>query len=70
MHWLQTTALQHPSCSLLLATKEDGSDRGQFCRRLWQSHLQGPISIVRWLKAQPLKSGSTTQELCNLGQDL
>lgn len=51
--------LHHLSCSVHASTEEDGSDEGQVCRRLWQSYPSGSLSV----RAQNLKSGSTTQEL-------
>lgn len=68
VHWPRTTTGQHPSSPFYSFTKENGSDRGQVCRQLGQSHPKGPISMVRWSKAQNLESASTTQKPSNVGQ--
>lgn len=67
--WPQITAIQPPACSCHPSTKEDGSDRAQLCSRR-ALPPQSPISTARWSRAQTPESGSTTQELCNCGQDL
>lgn len=67
MHRPRTGTGQHPSCSFYPFAKENGSDGGQVCRRLRQSHPQGPISMVKGSKARsqllPLRSCAISLEI-------